>query len=304
MGVLISMMGVLIRACDGCLDKHPVTRYPFQTNWNRYIFLCSWDYNTDHFNMRIFMSNLTGKTAVVVGASGESNLGTAIARRLAKAGANVVVSARRQQPLEQLAQEINGLAVTCDITDESQLEALFAAAKDKYGQVDIAVNCCGVMASDLIADISAESIRPTLEVSFIGALLLFKHAAAAMDNGGSIITISSLTARIPGPTLAAYSGARAGIDHAIKVAAVEYQEKRIRFNSIAASIIQTDMTDVLFEMEDMLKAHIRETPVGRMGTLDDMAEAALWLADDQTSGFVNGQVIELSGGQQMGHLPR
>jgi NAD(P)-dependent dehydrogenase (short-subunit alcohol dehydrogenase family) len=252
------------------------------------------------------MSNLSGKTAVVVGASGESNFGTAIARRLAKAGANVVVSARRRQPLEQLAQEIDGLALPCDITDESQLKALFVTAKDKYGQVDIAVNCCGCgVAGELISEITADRIRPTLEVSFVGALLLFKHAAAAMDDGGSVITISSLTARIPGPILAAYSGARAGIDYAMKVAAVEYQDRRIRFNSIAASIIQTDMTNMMFEhMEEIVEAHIRETPAGRMGTLEDVAEAALWLADDKTSGFVNGQVIDLAGGQQMGHLPR
>jgi len=251
------------------------------------------------------MSSLRGKTAVVVGASGDSNFGTAIARRLSKAGANLVVSARRQQPLERLAKEIDGLAVSCDITDENQLEGLFVAAKEKFGRVDVAVNCCGCgVAGSLIAEITAENIRPTLEVSFIGALLFFKHAAEAMESSGSMITISSLTARIPGPTLAAYSGARAGIDYAIKVAAVEYQEKRIRFNSIAASIIQTDMTDPIFGMEDMLAAHIRETPAGRMGTLDDIAEAVLWLADDQTSGFVNGQVIDLAGGQQMGHLPR
>ena len=64
------------------------------------------------------------------------------------------------------------------------------------------------------------------------------------------------------------------------------------------------MTDMIFGMDDMLEAHIRETPAGRMGTLDDLAEAALWLADDRASGFVNGQVIDLAGGQQMGHLPR
>ncbi len=119
-----------------------------------------------------------------------------------------------------------------------------ATAKEEYGRVDIAVDCsgCGV-AGSLIAEITADTIQPTLEVSFIGALLFIKHAAVAMDRGGSMITISSLTARIPGPTLAVYSGARAGIDHAIKVAAMEYQEKHIRFNSIAASIIQTDMTE-------------------------------------------------------------
>jgi len=250
------------------------------------------------------MGTLDNKTAVILGASGTSNFGSVIARRLAKEGANVVVAARRKEPLDALASEIDGLAVACDITDESQLEGLFKAASDKYGNVDIAVNSAGIHAAGLIADLTAEDIRPSLEISFVGALLFFKHAAAAMNSGGSIVTISSLTARLPGPQLAVYSGSRAGIDYAMKVAAVEYAEKKVRFNSIAAGLIQTDMTDAFFSMDAIVNAHLKETPVGRMGTVDDMAEAALFLADDTRSGFVNGQVIDLSGGQQMGHIPR
>lgn len=250
------------------------------------------------------MGTLENKTAVVLGASGNSNFGSVIARRLAEEGANVVVAARRKEPLDALAADINGLAVACDITDESQVEALFKAATEKYGNVDIAVNSAGIHAAGLIADLTAEDIRPSLEISFVGALLFFKHAAAAMNSGGSVVTISSLTARLPGPQLAVYSGARAGIDYAIKVAAVEYSEKKIRFNSIAAGLIQTDMTDAFFTMDAIVNAHLKETPVGRMGTVDDMAEAALFLADDARSGFVNGQVLDLSGGQQMGHIPR
>ncbi|MEH6588625.1 MAG: SDR family oxidoreductase [Halioglobus sp.] len=250
------------------------------------------------------MANLDGQTAVVIGASGTSNFGTAIARRLAADGANVVVTARRKEPLEALAAEIGGLAVACDVTDEAQIENLFASATEKYGSVDIAVNSSGMLHPGLIAELTADTIRPTLEVSVIGALLFFKHAAAAMPNGGSIITISSLTARLPGPGLAAYATARAGIDYAIKVAAVEYAEQKVRFNSIAAGLIQTDMTGALFGMDPIIESHIAETPAGRMGTIDDMAEAALFLADGQRSGFINGQVIDLSGGQQMGHLPR
>jgi len=250
------------------------------------------------------MATLKGKTAVVVGASGESNFGTAIARRLAQEGARVVVAARRKAPLEALAAEISGLAVACDVTDEEQVEALFAAARDEYGQVDIAVFSAGVHAADPIADISAEKILPTLQVSFVGALLFFKHAAKAMEQGGSVITVSSLTARIPGPGLAAYSGARAGIDYAIKVAATEYGSQRVRFNSIAAGLIETDMTAMFFGMDPVIQAHIEATPVGRMGTVDDMAEAALFLADDTRSGYINGQVLDLAGGQQNGQLPR
>ncbi|WP_101757949.1 SDR family NAD(P)-dependent oxidoreductase [Oceanicoccus sp. KOV_DT_Chl] len=250
------------------------------------------------------MGTLSGKTAVVLGASGSSNFGSAIARRLAAEGANVVVAARRKQALEDLATEIDGFAVACDVTDEAQIEALFDASITKYGQVDIAIFSAGVHAAGAIAELSADQIRPTLEISFIGALLFFKHAARVMVNGGSVLTISSLTARLPGPGLSVYAGARAGIDYALKIAAVEYAANKVRFNSIAAGLIQTDMTDGFFAMESVINAHLEETPAGRMGTLDDMAEAALYLADDSRSGYINGQVLDLAGGQQMGRLPR
>ena len=250
------------------------------------------------------MGTLAGKTAVILGASGENNFGSAIARRLAREGANVVVAARREQALQALAAELDGLAVACDVTDEAQIEQLFAAAREKFGRVDIAVYSAGIHAAATIAELTADQVRPTLEVSFIGALLFFKHAAAAMPKGGSVITISSLTARIPGPGLATYSGARAGIDYVIKVAAVEYAEQGVRFNSIAAGLIKTDMTGDFFDMAPIIEAHLNETPAGRMGTLEDMAEAALFLADDGRSGYINGQVLDLAGGQQIGHLPR
>ena len=249
------------------------------------------------------MTTLAGKTAVIVGASGELNFGSAIARRLAAEGANVVVAARRQEPLEKLAAELGGTAVGCDVTEEADIERLFAAAAEKYGRVDIAVYSAGVHAGTVIAELSAQDLRPTLEVSFIGALLFFKHAAAAMEQGGSVLTISSLTTRLPGPGLAAYSGARAGIDYAIRVAAVEYGQRKVRFNSIAAGLIKTDMTDAFFDVEPIIQGHLDATPAGRMGTLDDLAEAALFLADEQRSGYINGQVLDLAGGQQNGHLP-
>jgi len=249
------------------------------------------------------MGSLTGKTAVVLGASGTSNFGTAIARRLADEGAHVVVSGRRKEPLSALASEIGGSAVACDATREEDIAQLFTAASAASGKVDIAVFSAGLHAANAIAELTAEDIRPTLEVSFLGALLFFKHAAAAMSEGGSVITVSSLTARLPGPGLSVYAGARAGIDYAMKVAVLEYAAQKVRFNSIAAGLIQTDMTQGFFEMPSVLDAHIQATPCGRMGTLEDMAEAALFLADEQRSGYINGQLLDLSGGQAMGSLP-
>ena len=249
------------------------------------------------------MGTLTGKTAVIMGASGTANFGSAIARRLAAEGANVVVAARRLEPLEQLAKELGGTAVACDVTREGDIENLFKTASDTYGKVDIAVYSAGIHAATAIADITAEDILPTMEISVVGALLFFRYAAAAMTEGGSVVTISSLTARIPGPGLAAYSAARSGIDYAIKVAALEYGEQKVRFNSIAAGLIQTDMTDAFFTMPPIIDGHLKATPCGRMGNLDDAAEAALFLADGQRSGYINGQVLDLAGGQQNGQLP-
>jgi len=250
------------------------------------------------------MTTLAGKTAVIIGASGTSNFGSAAARALAAQGVNTVVSARRSEPLEALAAEIGGTAVACDVTKEEDIATLFNTASETYGGVDIAVYSAGIHSAVPIAAITAQDIQPTLDVSFIGALLFFKHAAAAMKEDGSIITVSSLTARLPGPGLAAYAAARAGIDYAIQVAAWEYEAQRIRFNSIAAGLIKTDMTGAFFDMEPIIQAHVDATPVGRMGTVEDMAEAVLFLADNQRSGYMNGQVLDLSGGQHMGRLPR
>ncbi len=249
------------------------------------------------------MSDLTGKTAIVIGASGKQSFGVATARKLASAGAKVIVSARRAEPLKQLAKELDGIAITCDITDEEQIKSLFEQSKAETGRVDITVNCAGQISAAPISMLTKELIQPTLDVSFTGALLVFRYAAENMDHGGSVITISSLTARLPGPALAVYSAARAGIDYAIRVAALEYGPQNIRFNSIAAGLINTDMTAAMFADPGTEERFIPEIPLRRMGSVDDIAAAALYLADENASGFVTGQLLDLSGGQHMGHLP-
>ncbi|MFT5212146.1 MAG: 3-oxoacyl-[acyl-carrier protein] reductase [Flavobacterium sp.] len=249
------------------------------------------------------MTNLQGKLAVVIGASGQESFGTSIARELASAGATVIVAARRIEPLESLAKEIDGIAIQCDMSDENQIQALFKQAAE-IAPLDIAVNSAGSLAAAPISMLTTDLIQPTLDVSFIGTLLFFRYAAEAMTEGGSVMTISSLTARLPGPALGVYSAARAGIDYAVRVAALEYGAKNIRFNSIAAGLIRTDMTELMFQDPATEARFVDEIPLGRMGTTDDMAKTALWLADETASGFITGQLIDLSGGQHMGHLPK
>jgi len=248
--------------------------------------------------------SLEHKTAVVIGASGTDNFGVAIARKLAENGCTVVVSGRRIEPLRKLASELQGVAVACDISDEAQVKGLFETAHSETGSVDIAVNCAGGLAAAPISMLTKELIQPTLDVSFTGALLFMRYAAEHMDTGGSVMTISSLTARLPGPALAVYAAARSGIDFAIRIAAVEYGAQNIRFNSIAAGLIHTDMTAAMFQDDSTNQRFIPHIPLARMGNTNDIAETALWLADDEKSPFITGQLIDVSGGQHMGRLPQ
>jgi len=250
------------------------------------------------------MTDLSGKVAVVMGASGERSFGENIARLYARHGAKVVVSARRIEALDALAQEIGGLAVRCDISDDGQLEALAKTVLERFGRIDIAVNSSGVLSWGPIAKLRPEDILPTMNVSVMGSLLFFKHMgnAIARSGGGSVITISSQTAQIPAPGYAVYATARAGIDFAMRVAACEYGPRKVRFNSIAAGLVRTDMTQDLFQIPGLEDAFIAATPLRRMGTPEDVSRVALWLADDAASGFVTGEQISVSGGGQHGRL--
>ena len=168
------------------------------------------------------MTQLAGKTAIVLGASSAGGIGEAIAKTFAAQGASVVVSGRKLEPLKTLAKEIGGKAVSCDITDETQITALFQSATDSFGQVDIAVNAAGINMPAPISSLTREALQTMTDIQFIGPALFIKQAAEAMDKGGSIITLSSVTAELTGPNLGAYAATKAAVDKLVKVAAVEY----------------------------------------------------------------------------------
>ena len=247
------------------------------------------------------MTQLAGKTAIVLGASSAGGIGEAIAKTFAAQGASVVVSGRKLEPLKTLAKEINGAAVSCDITDEEQITALFQSAKDVFGKVDIAVNAAGINMPAPISSLTREALQTMTDIQFIGPALFIKQAAEAMDKGGSIITLSSVTAELTGPNLGAYAATKAAVDKLVKVAAVEYGPKNIRVNSLSPSLTSTPMTAKVFETPSMLNAFEKETPIGRCVTVDDVAFAALYLADERC--VATGDNIRVSGGAHLRRLP-
>jgi len=239
--------------------------------------------------------------AVILGASDERSMGYATAKRFVEEGAKVVLAARRGDAAKALAERLGGIGVACDITNEVDIAALAKAALDNYGGLHAAINYAGVDVSESILESTAEGLRRSSEVHFVGTVLFMKHMAAAMTGGGSIITTSSLTVVAQAPNYAAYAGAKGGADTVVRIAANELGERGIRVNSIVPGFTKSAMTEAYFEMEAVTKAFAKEIPLGRFVTVEDIAETALWLASDQA--FVTGQRIDVTGGQSLRRVP-
>jgi NAD(P)-dependent dehydrogenase (short-subunit alcohol dehydrogenase family) len=249
------------------------------------------------------MASMQDRTAVVVG--GHSGFGEAISRTFAAEGATVVIAARRTDVVQSVATDVGGIGIGCDITDDAQVRELVDAAVEQTGRLDVFVNCAGYEHSVEIADLEPEDLAAMHAVQIQGALYCIRHAGNAMrqlGNGGAFVSISSLTAQNPARGLAAYASAKAGLEYATKIAAVEYGDAGIRFNTVAASLIETPMTERVFSVEPAIQAIREMTPLGRMGSSQDIANAVAFLCGD-TGSYITGQTLCVDGGASLLALP-
>lgn len=244
---------------------------------------------------------LQGKAAVVLGCSASGGTGWAIAQALAVEGVRVLVAARRREPLDRLAAEIGGVAHVCDVADPMEVADLAGAAREAFGTIDIAVNAAGLPVAGAIADIGADDIQAALNVNYVGNVHFIRHMAAAMNDGGSIILISSSSATQPMQPFFAYACAKAATDCLVRYAAIEYGARGIRVNSILPGPIRSDMAKALWDVPGMDAMFAREVPLGRIGDPSDFADAVLWLSGPA---FVTGLNLPVSGGNQMTRPPR
>ncbi len=249
------------------------------------------------------MARLAGKTAVVVG--GSSGFGEAIAKRFLEEGAQVLIAARGQERLAKTASALGAEAFVCDITDWQCTKDLAARALAKFGRLDIAVNSAGFEHSAPIAALEPANVERMVAVQFTGALYFLQHMANAMakGSGGSIVTISSLTGTLVAEGYAPYAGAKAGINHASRIAASEYGARRVRVNVVSPTTVETPMVAQLFATPGVRDAMVAETPLGDLPAIDDVTSAVLFLASDE-SRFVTGENIHLDGGGHLRRLPR
>ncbi len=247
------------------------------------------------------MGRLQGKGAVVLGAAGAGNMGQMIAKRLADEGAKVLVAGRKDDELARFASEIGGEWAHCDITKRGEVFAMAAAAKEKLGNVQIGVNATGWGFLKPFLDNTQEELEAMTALQFIGPFYFYQAMIGAMDQGGSIIQISSATATIMLNDHAAYMGAKAGADHVIRCIANEFGAKGIRANSISPGLTDTPMTAGAKQTPGVYEAFASAYPLGRIGTSDDIAAAAVWLASDEC--FMTGQNLQVNGGLTLRRNP-
>ncbi len=244
------------------------------------------------------MFNLSGKTAIVTGASG--GIGSAIADALARQGARVVLSGTRLDALEALAASIGETAriVPADLADPGQAEALVKAAEQQVGSIDILVHNAGITRDGLVMRMSDDDWSRVLEVNLSAGFRLIRAALRGMmkKRSGRIIGLSSVVAATGNPGQVNYAASKAGMIGMMKSLAREVASRGITANCIAPGFIQTDMTEAL--SEERRSAITATVPAGRLGSVEDVAACAVFLASDEAA-YITGQTLHVNGGMAM-----
>ncbi|ABG32552.1 3-oxoacyl-[acyl-carrier-protein] reductase [Roseobacter denitrificans] len=244
------------------------------------------------------MFDLTGKTALITGASG--GIGADIARALHGAGATVGLSGTRVAPLEALAAELGERAhvLPCNLSDMAAVEALPKEAAAAMGSVDILVNNAGITRDNLFMRMSDEEWNSVIDVNLTATFKLCKGVMRGMMKArwGRIINISSIVGATGNPGQANYAASKAGMVGMSKSLAYEVASRGITVNAVAPGFIETAMTDKL--TEDQKAAIMGQIPAGRMGSAGEIASGVLYLASPE-AGYVTGTTLHVNGGMAM-----
>jgi NAD(P)-dependent dehydrogenase (short-subunit alcohol dehydrogenase family) len=244
------------------------------------------------------MARLEGKTAVILGAATEGNMGQVMARLFASEGATVLVSGRNEEPLAKLAKDIGGHYAMCDITDHSAVHALAKEASTKMGRVDAAVNCTGWGLLSNLLETTQEDLDKIVDLQFKGVHHFLQAFVGAMKDqspqGGSLVNLSSATTKALINNHAAYIGTKRGCEAMVECVANDFGQFGIKANTVSPAFTQSPMTAESFQVPGLVDAFTPRYPLGRLNTSEDVAHACLWLCSDEA--FVTGQNIQPNGG--------
>ncbi len=256
------------------------------------------------------MGKLEGRVALVTGAA--SGLGRASATLFAEEGASVVFADVAAEGAEIAARAVDATgarthAEALDVTDYAACERVVAATVERFGRLDVLMTCAGIGDSAPLKHLDSATFERTLGVNLVGTFNCVKAAFLALgERGGSVITLGSVSGVIASSGFAAYGASKAGVIHMTRILALEGANQGIRVNAISPSWIWTPMVKKALgkffpgQPDEVIQQYLtRMAPLGRMGRLEDVARAALYLASDD-SAFMTGQDLVLDGGISLG----
>lgn len=249
----------------------------------------------------IFENRFLGQVAIVTG--GGSGIGLGIAKRIAQENGAVILADVNEEALAQAQAALGDLpasveAMRMDVTSEPEVQGLMRFAAERFGRLDVVVNCAGVVGKTAtnITEYDLASFRDVLDTNLIGSFLITKYAMQAMlpRGYGRILLLASIAGKEGNPGMAGYSASKAGVIGLVKAIGKEYAKTKITVNGLAPALVDTPL--LADASEESLAYMTSRIPKGRLGTVEETAAIACWIISGEAS-FNTGAVFDLSGGR-------
>lgn len=246
--------------------------------------------------------SLEGKIGLITG--GGSGIGFDIAKCMIQAGATIIITGRREEPLKAAVEELgkNAHYIVNDVTDLTQTENLIEQIETQFGALDILVNNAGINMKKPALEVTNEDFNRIIQTNLTSVFALTRAAYSKMIHrkSGSIIMISSMAAYYGIDRVVAYAASKSGVEGMVKVLASEFSPNNVRVNAIAPGFIETNMMKTAMSSDpDRMNRALRRTPMGHFGKPSDIGWAAVFLASD-ASGYITGASLPVDGGNSIG----
>jgi len=243
------------------------------------------------------MDNLKDKTAVITG--GNSGIGYAAAKQLKEQGAQVIITGRRKEAIEKAALELGVTAITADQSSISDIESLALKVKQDFGKVDILFINAGIAGLGNIEQASEEQFDSIMNVNFKGAYFTLSRFIPILNDGASVVFLSSNTASMPGPGSSVYSASKTALNSVMKSAALELAHRKIRVNSVSPGPTQTEVMKKVgldeAAVNGIMDMVVEKVPLKQMGKAEDVAKMVSYVSSDAAK-FITGADFIMDGG--------